>query len=263
MRLRDLLPRPRGATTSTLENPSTPLFEAITGGSTASATGIAMSPDKSLNVVAVYAAVRVLTDALAGLPFVVYRREDRGRTRARGDWRSRLLDDQPNPEMTAFELWELVLGGLLLHGNAYVSKLSQPGKAARAGGAWFELWPLNPSATKPIRDQTGRRFFLTRLASGEERILDETEVIHFRGFRGFGDAGLSPVMLARQALGVAIAAEEFGGRFFANDARPGIVIEWPGAMDEEQHRLFRAKWDAGHRGMNRSHLMGEIGRAHV
>jgi HK97 family phage portal protein len=93
----------------------------------------------------------------------------------------------------------------------------------------------------------------------EEIPLPPGDVIHLKALTGSDpDLGLSPIRVARETLAAAIAAEEYGARFFSNDARPGLVVRWPGAMDEHQQRQFKLQWDSGHRGVQRSHLVGVL-----
>lgn len=235
-------------TRDSLENPSVSLIEALTAGSAPVASGVSVNQESALNFIAVYAAVRILSEGVASLPFHVYQRSDRSRIRISDDPRAFLLDEQPNPEQTAFELWESVMGFLNLWGNAYLyQELNEGNGLARS------LWLLRPDRTRPIRNAAGEKVFVTYLDSGEERILLPDEVIHFRAF-GTGDVGISPIGVARSAIGIGIAADEYAGRFFSNDARPGGVIQYQGKLSDEQWRQAMSRWKEGHRGLSNSHL---------
>jgi HK97 family phage portal protein len=238
-----------------LENPSVDLKIALTqmddGTSILTDAGISVTPEKSLRMTAVLAAVGILSDSVAGLPCPIYKRTDQGREKLRNDPRWDLLNLEPNPELTSFEMWEMIVSQVALWGNSYWYVFP------RNGAGDVELWPLSPSCTKPLRSPDGSKLvYITRLPNGRDHSLTADQVIHFKGFRTCGDVGLSRIMVARQALGVAIAAEEYGGRFFANDARPGTVVTWPGVMDAEQQREFKAAWDSAHKGLKKSHLLG-------
>jgi HK97 family phage portal protein len=215
------------------------------------AAGVHVTPLSSLGITAVYASVRLLAESVAGLPVPVYRRDGRSRVRVHDDPRWPLLNRRPNPEMTAFELWSLVVAHANLWGNAFL---------AIDRGSELEdvaLWPLDPRRTRPERDKrTNALSYVTRLPNGEEAVIRPADVIHVKALATAGDVGLSPIATARQSLGLTVAAEEFGARYFANDARPGVVVTWPGRMDNDQEQAFRQKWESRHRGVKRSNLLG-------
>lgn len=239
-----------------LENPSVDLASALTAvaddiGGGVTSSGIPVTPRRSLRIIAVYACVRVLAEAVASLPFPIYSRDQRSRVTMRDDPRWRLLNEQPNPEMTAFELWETIVGHLLLWGEAFCYR------ELDGAGETVALWPLLPNQTRVVRAPSGARTFQTYLPGFGPAPLADEEVLYVRAF-GTGETPLSPIMLAREALGVSIAAEQYGGRFFANDARPGGLIEVAGSMDDDAFREFKARWQSGHQGLKRSHLVGVL-----
>jgi HK97 family phage portal protein len=213
-------------------------------GSTAS--GRVVSPDSALASIAVYACVRVLAESIASLPVHVYRRDGRSRLRVEDD-REFLLSQEPNPYMSAFTFWETVVGHALLWGNAYVLR-TYDGEG-RADG----LWPLNPRQTAPYRTEQGELFYGSLIA-GETVAFDATDVMHVRAF-GTGDLGISPIGVARQAIGESLAAEEYAGRFWANSARPGGVIQYDAKLTDDQHKAAVRRWKAAHEGVRRSNLV--------
>lgn len=232
---------------STLENPSVDLIQAILGQvEMGTASGIAVSVERALRMIAVYAAVRVISESIASLPFPVYRQEGRSRIRVPTDPRWPVLNDSPNPEMYAMELHETVLGHANLRGRGYEYVVRD------AAGEVAELWPLLPQRTERVRDRAGKLYYRVELESGERRILSADEVVEVKAFMGF-----SPVQdVAREAIGTALAAEEYGSRFWQNDARPGGLIEIPEPMEDDEFDQFRRRWNAGHQGLKRSHLLG-------
>lgn len=215
------------------------------------AAGVSVTPENSLRLTAVYGCVRVLSEAVASLPFPVYRRQERSRVRLRDDPRWRLLNEEPNPEQTAFELWQMVMTHLNLYGNGYL--------AIDTTGGRLSLWPLDPRCSWPERDETTLRLrYRTRLANGDEAVIPPEAMIHVRGLVVAGDVGLSPIGVARHAIGAAVATEEYAARFFANDATPRTFISLKRHMDEEKQEEFRRKWEGGHRGLKRAHLLGVV-----
>jgi HK97 family phage portal protein len=244
---------------SGLENPSADLVAALTAAESdgwVSASGITVTPENALRVVAVYRAVRILCDDIGTLPFQVFRRGENGaRIPDEQDPRYWLLDQEPNPELTAPEYWgDFVMGHQLTWGNHYAYR------ELGGDGLTKHLWPLRPDRTQPHRLENGALVYSTRLNSGEEKILLADEVVHYRDFLGGSKGGLrgeSRIKLARDALGVGIAAERYGSKFFSNDARPGGIIELPAEkkLTIEKFRELKAKWKAGHQGLDRSHLV--------
>jgi HK97 family phage portal protein len=216
-------------------------------------TGVAVTEQSALRIAAVYAAVRVLSEAVASLPFPIYRQDGRSRLPVRQDPRWRLLNDTPNPEQTAFDFWAGIVTHVNLWGNGYA--YVEPA----LDGSVAALWHLPPDRTRPVRLADGSLRYTVRPLDGSETFqLHPEDILHIRALSLDGDLGLSPIALARQTLGVALAAEEYEGRLFANDASPGIVIEWPGKLTGTQHAEFMRRWNAGHRGLERKHLLGVL-----
>lgn len=243
-------PKQEEQRSSTLAHPSAELRIAL--GAEDSWAGPSVTEDSALKMVAVYASVRVLAEGVGSLPFHLYARQGSSRVRISDDPRARLLDEEPNPEMTAMELWEAVMGHMNLWGNAYLYREISP-----STGLTTALWPLRPDMTYPSRRlEDNRLFYVTHLYNGEQRILLPDELIHLRAFGTTGDLGISPIGVARNAIGTALAADEYAGRFFANDARPGGIIGFEKNLTDDQLKEVINKWKASHQGLSRSHLTG-------
>lgn len=234
---------------STLTNPSDELKIAL--GSDYSYAGPSVTEQSSLHMVAVYSCVRVLSEGVGSLPFHLYTKQQNGsRQRVLDDPRAVLLNESPNPEMTAMELWESVMGHLNLWGNSYLYK------ELNGAGQVQALWPLRPDLTYPYRRiEDNSLYIVTHLWNGEQKILLPDEVIHIKAF-SVGDVGLSPIGVARQAIGTALAADEYAARFFANDARPGGLIQFEKPLTDEQINRVMNQWRQSHQGLSRSHLTG-------
>lgn len=235
---------------SGLENPSVDLTTALIANTDGVASSsMSLTPVKALRLTAVYAAVRVIAESIASLPVVIGEDEDSGdggREIVSGDDRLELLDAFPNEEMTAMELIETWLAHAMLWGHGYLYIVRGP------DGMPQELWPLDPSKTSTIRaKQSGRLVYVTQLPSGGSQKLDPADVIDLKSILGF-----SPIRVAREALGAAVAAEEYAGRFWANNARPGGLIELPDTMEEDEMDEFMVRWRAGHEGLKRSQITG-------
>jgi HK97 family phage portal protein len=222
-------------------------YQPITG---LTLSGQRVTPDSSLRTAAVYACVRVLTETIASLPLIVYRREDNGgKTRARNHPLFTLLHDQPNNWQTAYEFIEMMQGHLELRGNAYAEII--PGRR----GFVDQLIPLHPDKVEVEVLKNGQLDYLYRERPGNIRRIEQDMMFHVRGWGSNGYVGASPIALAAEAVGMSLAAQEYGARFFENDASPGGVLEHPGTLkDDAATERMRKSWQEAHTGKNRGKI---------
>lgn len=214
------------------------------------ASGRSVTPGESLQLVAVFACVSLIAETIGTLPLLVYRSLPNGaRERDPSHPLYAVLHDRPNPEMTSVELWECLVGHLALRGNAYA-------QIVPLGSGAVELWPLRPDRMQVFRDQ-GLRYLYT-LPSGENRRLDPREVLHARGFSSDGLIGYSRVTLAREAIGLGLALEEYSARLFSNGAEPGGVLQHPGRLSKEAAGRLKEAWEEAHRGLSKSHRVAVL-----
>lgn len=225
----------RGLRATTLSNPDASFLANLSG---QSYSGKTITPEKSLALVPVYSAVSLLAGAIGSLPLVVYRRLDRGRERAENHRTWRLLHDQPNDEIAADEFWEIVGAHLNLWGNAFAWK--ERDSLGQVGA----LWPLAPKRVVVGRVD-GKRVF--RL-DGRDTPYGEEDILHIRGLGLDGTVGLSPVQLARNALGAVAAIEEFTGSFWKNGAHPSGVLKHPNKLSDEAAARLAKSWKSKHGG---------------
>jgi len=224
------------------------------------ASGKAVNEQTAMTVTAVYACVRILGEAIAGLPLHVYRytqpnesadspgtpRPDGGKERYIAHPLFRLLHDAPNPEMTSFVWRETMMAHLLLHGNAY-SQIIRDGH-----GRVLALYPLLPNRMRVDRDmRTGRIVYTYTKDAGLPIPFAKEDVLHIPGLGFDGLIGYSPIAMAKNAVGMALACEEYGASFFANGANPGGVLEHPGVIKDVQR--VKDSWNAGYQGSGNSH----------
>jgi HK97 family phage portal protein len=213
-------------------------------------SGVSVSQEKALRMSAVFACVRILAETVAMLPLIVYERLERGKRRAINHPLYTLLKDRPNEDMTSFEFRETVQGHMALWGNAYVH-VEYDG-----GGQVRELFPLPPDNMIQIIQLAGRWRYQYLLPGEEMKWFDEAEIWHLRSLGSDGRMGYSPIALHRQAVGLGMAAEMFGARFFGNDARPGGVLEHPGSLSKQAQQNLLESFESRHGGLSRSHRVG-------
>jgi len=215
-------------------------------GQSSSASGRDVGVEAALQNATVWACVRVIAETIASLPCIVYRRsEDGGKRRATYHRLYSVLHDQTNPEMTAFDFWEVLATHVLTWGNHY-SQIEVDDYGVKA------LWPLEPSRVTPIR-QGGQLAYQYRTISGETKIFSFEEIFHVHGLSWNGVTGLSVVNYAREAIGLGLATEEYGARFFGNGARPGGVLEHPGKLSTAGHDRLKVDWNDAHQGPANAH----------
>ncbi len=222
------------------------IVEMLRGGSV-TASGIGVTPESSLRSTAVFACVRVLAETLASLPLITYRRLERGKERAPDFYLYPLLHDKPNPEMTSFTFRETLTAHVALWGNGY-AEMELDG-----AGRVMNLWPLLPNQTRLERDRDGNLIYVTQVPGAGQKGLPAYRVMHVRGIGLNGLVGLSVIGLARQAVGLALATEEFGARFFGNGAQPGVVLKHPGKLDDKAYDRLQSSWDEAHSGLSNAH----------
>lgn len=212
----------------------------------------------AMQMTAVYACVRILSEAIAGLPLHVYRYEAGGsRSKALDHPLYVLLHDEPNPEMTSFVFRETLMTHLLLWGNAY-AQVIRNGKGEVLG-----LYPLMPNHIEVGRSKSGElEYVYTR--TGDEPDQDQprkvtltaADVLHIPGLGFDGLVGYSPIAMAKNAIGLAIATEEYGASFFANGAAPGGVLEHPGTIKDPAR--VRDSWQSTFGGSRNSNKIAVL-----
>ena len=211
------------------------------GGST---SGKQVTERSAMQMTAVYSCVRILSEAVAGLPLHLYRyKEGGGKEKAIDLPLYRLMHDEPNPEMSSFVFRETLMTHLLLWGNAY-AQIIRNGK-----GEVIALYPLMPNMMRVERDENGSLYYEYIHSSDEADTMKNTtvrltpyNVLHIPGLGFDGLVGYSPIAMAKNAIGMAIACEEYGAKFFANGAAPSGVLEHPGVIKDPQK--VREAWQS-------------------
>ena len=211
------------------------------GGSSA---GKSVTERSAMQMTAVYSCVRILAEAVAGLPLHFYKyNEDGSKKKAIDTGLYHLLHDEPNPEMSSFVFRETLMTHLLLWGNAY-AQIIRNGK-----GEVIALYPLMPNKMSVDRDENGVLYYTYQRSAEEGKAKDagsvtlsSRDVLHIPGLGFDGLVGYSPIAMAKNAIGLAIATEEYGAKFFANGAAPSGVLEHPGTIKDPAR--LRENWNS-------------------
>ena len=230
---------------SSPENPSTSLSNPaawLTGLFGTSKTGVQVSEDNALTFSAVYAAVRIISETIASIPLNVYQADGETRVKAVGHPVQDLLAKAPNSVSSTFTFREAMASNLVLHGNAY-AKIEM-----NAAGRPTALIPLNPMKVE-VKVVDGEKVYVF----DKKHTYLDYEMLHFVGLSFNGLTGKSPLSMAREAVAIGLAAQEYGARFYSNGANAGGVITAPGRLNTEVVKRLRESWNRAQSGLGSSH----------
>ena len=230
---------------SGLTNPEPWLLNAM--GYVPTSAGVAVTEQSSIRLTTVYACVRLLSWTLASLPLNVYENMERGKRKVPAHSAYRLLHDRPNPEQTSFGFRSLGMAHLCLYGNFYAEKEYGP------GGKLLALWPLAPWRVQVRRTQNMEKVYEIAMPDGSSKVLAAYQVLHIKSLAIDSDKGLSPIDAARQAIGLGLAAEQFGASFFGSGANVSGVAQHPGKLSEAGSKNLRNSLNEKYAGLGNAH----------
>lgn len=217
-----------------------------------SQSGVQVDELRAMQTSAVYACVKILAETIASLPLHLYKKGKDGKNEsAEQHPLYSCLYEMPNEETTSFEFRETMMTSLLLWGNAYARKI-------RRGGHVAELWYLKPNLMTVERDmQTGQiKYTYSDDITNQTYVYRPDQIFHLKGLSLDGVKGLSPIAQAREAVGLSLATEEYGAKFFGNGARPGGVLEHPGILKDPEK--LRDSWNKVYQGTRNSHKVAVL-----
>jgi HK97 family phage portal protein len=217
-----------------------------------SSSGKAVTERSAMQISAVYACVRVLSEAIASLPLHLYRYTDKNsKEKAIDHPLYPLLHDEPNPEMTSFIFRETLMTHLLLWGNAY-AQIIRNGR-----GEVVALYPLMANRMRVDRDENGHLYYEYQMSTSDAPTmkagtvrLTPSDVLHIPGLGFDGLVGYSPIAMAKNSIGMAMATEEYGAAFFKNGANPSGILSMPGVVKDPEK--IRSSWETGFGGSSNS-----------
>ena len=220
-------------------------------------SGVNVTPDTAMRATAVQACVRVLAETLATLPLKIYERLP-DRIVENGDGTSRIvnggkkeatnhplwdvLHSNPNSWQTSFEWREMMMGHIALRGNAYSEIVPGP------RGFADKLIPLHPDRVQVKQLENLRLVYEYTTPQGQRRKFTQDEILHLRLLSTDGILGLSPITMARESIGLSLATERYGARFFKNNATPGGIIMHPGILEKDGRENLKRSWQAAQGG---------------
>lgn len=214
-----------------------------------SGAGVQVTADRALNNPTVLSCVLIIARAMAAMPLNLRKRRPGGRGSDLADQHPvfDLLYAIPNNFQTAFEFIMMMQGHVELRGNAYAEIIPGP------RGFCDQLIPLHPDRITPevLRDTGMLRYRYADPLLGVTRYIFQPEMFHLRSLSSSGYVGLSTIEMAAETIGGVLAAQDYGNRFFANDAKPGVVITGGKFKSKEDKEEFRSNWQFAQSGENR------------
>lgn len=234
--------------TSSLAEPSQELMDYFNGG-IKSVAGANVNPKTALKNTAVFSCVKILSESIAQMPLSVKTKENNIKKDATDHPVYSLLHDEPNPEMHIFDYKRLKMVHLNLWGNAY-SEIEFNGKMDPVG-----LWPIPPWRCDPKRDNNKNLVYEVKLADNTIKTLQPWQIIHDKGLSVDGLKGMTPIGQAREAIGLAMAAEEYGARFFGSGSNVGGFIKHPDKLQKETFDKVRDSMQKKYAGLANSHRL--------
>jgi HK97 family phage portal protein len=220
------------------------------GQGNATNTGITVNENKALNITVVYACISLIADIFAENRKILYRRMDpKGRERAVNHSLYPLLHDSPNPEMDSFTFDQVRMGHVLGWGNSYV-EIDWDMSTGQVRG----LWPLDPSQMRVVREK-GVIWYYYKTPDGLEHKLPAWRIWHMPGFGYDGLMGYSPIQKNKEAIALAMAAEEFTARFYGQGSHLGMVASTDKALSEQGSKNLERSLNNQYAGLGKSHRM--------
>jgi HK97 family phage portal protein len=236
---------------SGLSNPEQWLTNAFGRGS-ASKAGATVTEDTAMQIMAVYACVRLKSETIASLPLNMFKKRRGGKEKAEDHPLYFLLHDIPNPEQTSFEFRQMMQVCKMICGESFAEIVRDPITLNIT-----ELWPIPNNYVTPYyyTDTKKLAYYRIALPNGGTRDLYPEQMWHWKGLARDRTKVFKPCVLAREALGLAISAEEYGERFFSNGTNVGGVIEYANAMDEAAAKRFRESIREKYQGLGNSNRL--------
>ncbi len=217
-------------------------------GGMASATGMRVTAETAMKLSAVWRCVAIISGSVAMLPLKVYqRRTDGGGDAAPNHPLYDLLYGSPNTWQTSYEFRRMMQQHLLLRGNAYARIVPGP------RGPVDQLIPLHPDAVTPEQQPDMSIRYKVRMRTGNTETLYQDEVFHLLGLTDDGVKGMAVLDYARESMGLGLAQEQYGARFFSQGGTPPGVLLAKGKLKPETQEHIANSWMKATAGVARSH----------
>lgn len=208
----------------------------LLGCGTSTAAGIYVTEKKATDLSSVYACKRIFSQVIGQVPLFLYRRIGENKEKAKDHPLYRLLHSSPNPQMTSFQWRQAVMGNVLMKGNQFnwIERSN--------AGQVLAIWPWQNNKVRTQRKGFELLYFF-QTENGQEQLMPQDEVLHFRGLTDDGWIGLSPISECKETFGAALVSQEYSARFFNNNAKPALAFHYPGELKQEQKVQIKNQWE--------------------
>lgn len=229
------------------------LYERLVSGGGNSFSGQVVSEETAMRVSAVYGCISLVAGVIASLPVKIYERKGENHAEVHGHDYWWLLNEQASQEMTAASAMTWLISSMGFQGDGLWEILRPSVYSSKVIG----FRPHHPLRVEPFRDAKSRQIYyrITPVDGGAQYVLDSADVIHVPtlGFNGL--RSVSPISwAAKQNIGIALAAEEFSGKFFKNGATSQIALKTDKKLEQDQIDLLRASYLAKQAGGGNYHM---------
>lgn len=209
-------------------------------------TGVHVTPNTALRIMAVYACVRILSESIGSLPLHLYMKDGKRKEKATDHPLYHLLHDAPNENNTSSEFREMIQAHLGLRGNGF-STIERNGR-----GVITSLTPYHSDLVTTRKSlKTGGLYYDIQ---GVDTGIPARRMLHIRGFSLDGVLGLNPIEIARETIGLAVAAENHGAYQLKNGAAPAGLLTYPQKLEKDQRDEVRESWKESQGGVNQGDI---------
>lgn len=197
-----------------------------------SSSGKVVTADKAIQLSAVWACVRLLSESISTLPLKIYVRQPDGSRKAATDHPAySVLCRRPNSEMTPSRFMLMVVASICLRGNAFIEKKFIANRLV-------SLVPLLPQNMVVKRLTTGALEY-KYTENGNERVIPVKNIMHIRGFGLDGVCGMMPMKTGRDVIGAAMAVEESAAKIFEQGLQSSGFLSAENALTDDQRERLR------------------------
>ncbi len=210
--------------------------------------GVPVNRETAIKVAAVFACVNLISCTIAALPLVLYKNKQGGKIKAEEHNLYTLLHDLPNPQTISFDFWQMLIVNLLLTGDG-IAVIKRDGD-----GTIRELWNVPSGAVSIYKNSKTNEKYYVITESGNQYKYYAENILHVQGMKfSSPDAALDPIEIAREALGLSLATEEYGSKYFSQGGNLGGVIETPTAMSDDAFNRFKESFNSAYSGLGGAH----------
>jgi HK97 family phage portal protein len=212
-----------------------------------SQAGESVNEMSCLNHSAVFNAVSLISGTIGSLPLHLMRRKEKTKSIADTKAIYRVMHDQWNPYMTAMAGRETLMSHVLLWGNGYAEIVRN------TLGEVVALWPITPDRVTP--EMSGDELYYIVRVDTEDIRLPRSRVLHVPGLGFDGFLGYSVISFARNSIGLAMAMETFGSRYFGAGTHPGVVVSHPAKLSQSAHDNLQGSLVDAYSGLGNTHRL--------